>query len=67
MKKTLDLDTVMDIFDWFDSPNFELINNTLLTKVDGEERVRRALPAFRREARRLVRHYRNTEFAYPVS
>lgn len=65
MKTTFNLETVMDIFDWFNSPCFELINNTLLTKLDGEERVRRAMPLFRKEARRLVRKYRNTEFAYP--
>ena len=65
MKQTLDLKTVMNIFDWFNSPNFELIDHILLTKADGEERIRRAMPTFRKEARRLVRHYRNTEIAYP--
>ena len=45
-KSTLDLERVMDIFDWFNSPTFELINHTLLAKLDGEERVRRAMPAF---------------------
>ena len=65
MRKTLDLDTCMDIFDWFNSPCLELINHTLLTKLDGEARVKRAMPAFRREARKLVKRYSNTAFAYP--
>lgn len=65
MKKTLDLETVMDIFDWFNSPTFELVNNILLTKLNGEERVRRAMPILRREARKLLNRYKNTEFAYP--
>lgn len=64
-RNTLDFETVMDIFDWFNSPCLELINHTLLSKLDGEERVRRAMPAFRREARKLVKKYSGTEFAYP--
>ena len=63
--KTLDLDTVLDIFDWFNSPTLELVNHTLLAKIDGEERVRRAMPALRKEARTLLNRYRNTDFAYP--
>ena len=63
--KTLDLDTVLDIFDWFNSPTLELVNHTLLAKIDGEERVRRAMPILRREARKLLNRYKNTEFAYP--
>ena len=65
MKKTLDLETVIDIFDWYGSPTFELVNNILLTKLNGEERVRRAMPILRREARKLLNRYKNTEFAYP--
>lgn len=63
--KTLDLDTVLDIFDWFNSPTLELVNHTLLAKIDGEERVRRAMPALRKEARKLLKKYSGTSFAYP--
>ena len=47
----LNLETCMDIFDWFDDNSFEYINHILLFKVDGEERVKRALPELRKHAR----------------
>ncbi len=64
-RKTRDYETVMDIVDGFNSTCLELINHTLFSKLDGEERVRRAMPAFRREARKLVKKYSGTSFAYP--
>jgi len=63
--KNLDIDTCMDIFDWFDDNTFEYLNHILLSKIDGEERVRRALPELRKRARKLIRLHRGTEAAYP--
>ena len=45
-----DLDTCMDIFDWFDAAEFDYLNHILLSKLDGDERVRRALPEIRKRA-----------------
>jgi hypothetical protein len=61
----LSLETCMDIFDWFDDNTFEYINHILLCKVDGEERVKRALPALRKHARWLLNLHSGTEHAYP--
>ena len=61
----MSLDTCMDIFDWFDDNTFEYINHILLCKVDGEERVKRALPELRKHARWLLKLHRGTEAAYP--
>ena len=61
----LDLETCMDIFDWFDDNSFEYINHILLSKVDGEERVKCALPELRKRARWLLKLNRDTEYAYP--
>ena len=61
----MSLDTCMDIFDWFDDNTFEYINHILLFKVDGEERVKRALPELRKHARWLLKLHRGTEDAYP--
>ena len=61
----LSLETCMDIFDCFDDNTFEYINHILLCKVDGEERVKRALPALRKHARWLLKLHSGTEHAYP--
>ena len=61
----LDLDTCMDIFDWFDDATFEHINHLLISKVNGEQRVRSAMPAIRQHARWLVNLHRDTDSAYP--
>ena len=61
----LSLETCMDIFDWFDDNTFEYINHILLCKVDGEERVKRALQALRKHARWLLNLHSGTEHAYP--
>ena len=61
----LDLDTCMDIFDWFDDNTYEYLNHILLSKIDGEERVKRALLEIRKRARKLVKLHRGTDFAYP--
>ena len=66
MKRTLSLETCMDIFDWFDDDTNEYINHILLSKLDGEQRVRRTLPELRRRAAWLVRIHEGTKAAYPT-
>ena len=61
----LDLDTCMDIFDWFDDNTYEYLNHILLSKLDGEERIKRALPEIRKRAQWLLKIHRGTEWAYP--
>lgn len=60
-----DLDTCMDILDWFGDPDYEYLAHILLTKLDGEERLSRALPQLRKRARQLVSAHRGCEDAYP--
>ena len=62
----LDLHTCLDIFDCYDNATFEYVNHILMTKIDGEERVKRAMPDLQKRARWLVNLYANTEEAYPV-
>ena len=62
---TYDLDTCMDIFDWFGTEDFEYLHHILLSKLDGDRRVSRAMPEIRRRARELVRMHRGCEDAYP--
>ena len=61
----LDFDTCMDILDWYDDDAFDYITHILLSKVDGEQRVKRALPEIRQRARKLLECNRGTEGAYP--
>ena len=61
----LDLDTCMDIFDWFDDNTYEYLNHILLSKLDGEERIKRALPEIRKRAQWLLKIHRGTKCAYP--
>lgn len=61
----LDLDTCMDIFDWFDDNTFEYINHIMLSKVDGEARVKGTMPEIRKRARWLLKLHRGTDGAYP--
>ena len=66
MKRTAyDLDTCMDIFDWFGTEDYDYLAHILLAKMDGEERLKRALPEIRKEAKRLVLLHRGCEDAYP--
>ena len=37
----------------------------MLTKIDGDARVKRALPELRKRARKLLEAHRDTEQAYP--
>ena len=65
MAARLDIATCMDIFDWFNDESFSYINHILTSKLDGEERVKRAMPEIRKRARWLVEVYSGTEAAYP--
>lgn len=63
--KHMDLVTLMDILDWFDDDLYDYLNHILLSKLDGEERIKRAMPGLRKHARALVIAHRGTESAYP--
>ena len=65
MKHRLTLEECMNIFDWFEDSSYEYINHILLSKLDGEKRIRRAMPKIRKRARWLLRVYAGTSAAYP--
>ena len=56
---------LMDILDWFDDGLYDYLNHILLSKLDGEARIRRTMPELRKYARSLVAAHRGTECAYP--
>lgn len=60
-----DLDTCIDILDWFNDPGYEYLVHTLLSKLDGEQRLASTLPELRNRARVLVLAHRGCEDAYP--
>ena len=64
---SLSLGTCMDILDWFNDPDFEYINHILVSKLDGEERIRRALPLISKHCAELIRAHANTPAAYPIA
>ena len=63
--KHMNIETLMDILDWFDDGLYDYLNHILLTKLDGEMRIRRAMPELRKYAHSLVAAHRGTECAYP--
>ena len=63
--KRMNIETLMDILDWFDDELYDYLNHILLSKLDGEARIRRAMPGLRKYARALVAAHRGTECAYP--
>ena len=63
--KHMNIETLIDILDWFDDGLYDYLNHILLTKLDGEARIRRAMPELRKYARSLVAAYRGTDRAYP--
>lgn len=65
MKRTLSLETCMDIFDWFDDDTYEYINHILLSKLDGEQRVRRTLPELAQASRLAGAHPRGHQGRLP--
>ena len=63
--KRMNIETLMDILDWFDDGLYDYLDHILLTKPDGKVRIRRAMPELRKYARTLVAAYRGTDRAYP--
>ena len=63
--KTRTLVECMDVFDWFDDPTYEYINHVLISKLDGEARVARALRALCEQADALIASHQDTKSAYP--
>ena len=63
--KHMNIETLMDILDWFDDGLYDYLDHILLTKPDGEVRIRRAMPELRKYARSLVAAHRGTDRAYP--
>ena len=63
--KHMNIETIMDILDWFDDGLYDYLNHILLSKLDGEVRIRRAMPELRKYARSLVAAHRGTDCAYP--
>ena len=66
-QRTFRLETCLDILDWFNDPDFDYINHILVSKLDGEERIRRALPLISKHCAELIRVHANTPAAYPVA
>ena len=65
MKHILSFQICMDILDWFNDSYFDYINHILLSKVNGEERINRALPVISEYCLNLINAHRTTENAYP--
>ena len=63
--KTLDFETCMDVFDWFNDDLFDYLHHILVSKVLGEARIAAAMPFIRERAWLLIRAHRGTELAYP--
>lgn len=64
--KITTLSQCLDIFDWFNDPLHEYISHILLSKLNGETRVIRALPDLVKHAEALMRTHAGTEAAYPA-
>ena len=52
--KHMNIETLIDILDWFDDGLYDYLIHILLTKLDGKARIRRAMPELRKYARSLV-------------
>jgi hypothetical protein len=64
-KPVYTIETCLDILDWFNDPDFEYINHILVSKLDGEERIRRAMPSISDYCLKLVAAHSAGEDAYP--
>ena len=64
--KHMNIETLMDILDWFDDGLYDYLDHILLTKPDGES-AHPAGPCLScaNYARSLVAAYRGTDRAYP--
>ena len=56
----------MDVFDWFDAPEYDYLTHIMLAKLDAEARIARALPAIIEEATALIAAHAGTKDAYPT-
>ena len=63
--KHMSFEILMDVLDWFDDSLYDYVYHILLAKLDGEERIRRAMPLLQRHAEELIASHRDTESAYP--
>ena len=63
--KHMSFETLMDVLDWFDDSLYDYVYHILLSKLDGEERIRRAMPLLQRHAEELIASHMGTECAYP--
>ena len=63
----LTIDACMDILDWFNDEHFDYLNHIMLAKLDGEQRIERALPSIREYCLKLVNAHRDTENAYHIN
>ena len=64
--KHLTLDRCADILDWFSDPQYDYINHILIAKLDGERRLKRALPELSGYCLDLVIAHMGLEDAYPI-
>jgi hypothetical protein len=53
------------ILDWFNDDTHDYITHILLAKLDGEERIRRAMPSISEYCLKLVAAHSAGEDAYP--
>lgn len=66
-KHTLSFETCMDILDWFNDSYFDYLSHIMIAKLDGEERINRALPMISDYCLDLVNAHRTSESAYPLA
>ena len=66
MKNKMSLDTCLDILDWFDDPQYEYINHIMVAKLDGEKRLKKALPILQGHCMDLIIAHMGLEDAYPL-
>ena len=64
-RKGMTLDECMDILDWFDDPQYDYIYHILVSKLDGEKRLQKALPELRGYCMDLIIRHIGMEDAYP--
>ena len=63
--KHMSFETLMDVLDWFDDSLYDYVHHILLSNLDGEERISKAMPLLQRHAEELIASHRDTECAYP--
>ena len=66
-KNTLSFETCMDILDWFNDDIHDYITHILLARLDGEERIRRAMPTISEYCLKLIAAHNTHDNAYIIS